>query len=68
MGRPHGRAHRLVKRTRKALKVNADGFWIGIVYTIVELDDGSRQFELWSVRVEATEQDLNIWIGQQPKE
>jgi len=56
------------KRTRKAIKLNLDGFWVAIVYAIAENDDGSRQFELWATRVEATELDLNAWLGTQPRE
>ena len=57
----------MAKRTRKAIKINSDGFWLGVVYTLVDNDNGSRSFELWSVRVEATEEDLNLWLGAQPK-
>ena len=56
------------KRTKKAIRINADGFWIGVVYTLVENDDGTHTFELWATRVEATEQELNTWLGMQPRE
>jgi hypothetical protein len=55
------------KFTKRAIKIEADGFWFAIVYTLVEGDEG-RQMQLWGVRAEATEAEINDWLGKQPKE
>jgi hypothetical protein len=50
---------------RRALKIEIDGFWLAIIYAIAANGTG-RKFELWDVRVERSEKDINDWLALQP--
>jgi hypothetical protein len=56
-----------VKFTKRAIKITSDGFWFAIVYTLVESDEG-REMQLWAVRAESTEEEINDWLSKQPKD
>ena len=56
-----------MKFTKRAIKIEADGFWFAVVYTIVEHDEG-RELQLWGVRCENTETAINERLAKQPKE
>jgi hypothetical protein len=56
-----------MKTTRRAIKVQSDGFWFAIVYDLIEHEDGTRTLHVMNYRAEATEGDLNSWLSAQPK-
>ncbi len=57
-----------IKFTKRAIKITSDGFWFAIVYTLVENEDGGREMQLWAVRAERTEAEINDWLSKQPKD